>query len=141
MNKFIAVGRLTHDPEVRYTQGTQPTAVAKYRLAIDRKVKKEGEQSADFVSCVAFGKSAEFVEKYLRRGMKIAIVARVQTGSYKDKNGNTVYTTDFVIEEQEFCESKNTQPKPQPAPAMTCGVNDGWVNIPDGVDDEGLPFN
>ena len=141
MNKFIGTGRLVSDPEVRYTQGTQPTAVAKYRLAIDRKIKKEGEQTADFINCVCFGKAGEFAEKYLRKGMKIAIVAKVQTGSYKGNDGKMVYTTDFVIEEQEFCESKNTQQKPEPAPAMPYGVNDGWVNIPDGIQDEGLPFN
>lgn len=138
MNKFIGTGRLVSDPEVRYTQGTQPTAVAKYRLAIDRKIKKEGEQSADFINCVCFGKAGEFAEKYLRKGMKIAIVARVQSGSYKDKSGNTVYTTDFLIEEQEFCDSKNTQPKPQPAPSNA--VADQFMYVPDD-DMGGLPFN
>lgn len=145
MNKFIATGRLVNDPEVRYSQGAQPMAVARYRLAIDRKIKRDGDQqTADFINCVAFGKAGEFAEKYLRKGIKIAIVARVQTGSYKGKDGNMVYTTDFVIEEQEFCESKgasgNNQPqsRPQPTPSS---VGDEFMNIPDDIGDEGLPFS
>ena len=109
MNKFIATGRLTTDPEIRYTQGNKPMAVARYRLAIDRRFKREGDQqTADFIHCVAFGLAGEFAEKYLKKGMKIAIVARVQTGSYKGNDGKMVYTTDFVIEEQEFADSKGT---------------------------------
>ena len=139
MNKTFISGRLTADPEVRYSQTASGSmAVARYTLAVDRRGKDEG---ADFIRCVAFGKGGEFAEKYLRKGTKILITGRIQTGSYKDKDGKTIYTTDIVVEDHEFYESKNTQPKPQPAPAMTCGVNDGFMNIPDGVDDEGLPFN
>lgn len=140
MNKFIATGRLTTDPEIRYTQGNKPMAVARYRLAIDRRFKREGDQqTADFINCVAFGLAGEFAEKYLKKGMKIAIVARVQTGSYKGNDGKMVYTTDFVIEEQEFCESKGSNEQSKITPSKA--VADGWVNIPDGIDDEGLPFN
>jgi single-strand DNA-binding protein len=146
MNKFIATGRLVTDPEIRYTKGSQPMAVASYRLAIDRKFKREGDQqTADFINCIAFAKAAEFAEKYLHKGMKIAIVAHVQTGSYKGNDGKMVYTTDFVIEEQEFCESKTTgETKPQYSqtkPAPSNAVADGWVNVHDSIEDEGLPFN
>ena len=144
MNKFIATGRLTTDPEIRYTKGNQPMAVASYRLAIDRKFKREGDQqTADFINCIAFAKAAEFAEKYLHKGMKIAIVARVQTGSYKGNDGKMVYTTDFVIEEQEFCESKGsqTQSNEQNKPAPSNAIADGFLTIPDDCSDEGLPFN
>ncbi len=107
MNKVVLIGRLTRNPDVRYSQGTNPMAVARYTLAVDRRYKKEGDaQTADFISCVAFGKAAEFAEKYLKQGIKIAITGRIQTGSYTNKDGNKVYTTDVVIEEQEFAESK-----------------------------------
>lgn len=140
MNKVELIGRLTKDPEVRYSNGANgSTAVARYTLAIDRKYKQEGQQNADFVNCIAFGKLGEFAEKYLHKGVKIAIVGRIQTGSYKNKDGNTIYTTDVVVEEQEFCESKasqqNTQERPKPMPD-----SDGFMNIPDGIDSE-LPFN
>lgn len=139
MNKVILMGRLTRDPEVRYSQGENASAIARYTLAIDRKFKKDGEPTADFINCVAFGKSAEFTEKYLRQGTKIAIVGRIQTGSYVNKDGQKVYTTDIVVEEQEFAESKSQggeqQPKPQPTPS-----GDGFMYIPDGIDEE-LPFN
>ena len=143
MNKFLATGRLVNDPEIRYTKGSQPMAVASYRLAIDRKFKREGDQqTADFINCVCFKKSAEFAEKYLKKGMKIAIVAQVQTGSYKGNDGKMVYTTDFVIEEQEFCESKgasgNNQPQNRPAPSNA--IADQFMQIPDD-DMGGLPFN
>ena len=143
MNKVILIGRLTRDAEVRQTQGDNGTTIARYTLAVDRRFKQEGQPTADFINCVAFGKAAEFAEKYLRQGTKIAIVGRIQTGSYTDKNGNKVYTIDIVIEEQEFAESKassgeaNTQPKPQPTPSP---LGDGFMNIPDGIDEE-LPFN
>lgn len=145
MNKFIATGRLTTDPEIRYTQGNKPMAVARYRLAIDRRFKREGDQqTADFINCVAFGLAGEFAEKYLKKGMKIAIVARVQTGSYKGNDGKMVYTTDFVIEEQEFCESKTTSETKsqysQTNPAPSNAVADQFMQIPDD-DLEGLPFN
>ena len=143
MNKFIGLGRLTKDPEVRYTQGDNASAVARYSLAIDRKFKRDGEPTADFINCVAFGRSAEFAEKYLRQGSKIAIVGRIQTGSYTDRNGNKVYTTDIVVEEQEFAESKASQDtseqEPKPSPYGPADEN-GFINIPDGIDEE-LPFN
>ena len=138
MNKVIEIGRLTKDPEVRYSQGANgSTAVARYTLAVDRKFKQEGQPTADFINCIAFGKLGEFAEKYLRKGVKIAVTGRIQTGSYKNKDGNTVYTTDVVVEEQEFCESKsqsNSQPQPTP------NNDNSWMNIPDGVEDS-LPFN
>ena len=107
MNKALLIGRLVADPEVYYSNGEKPTAIAKYRLAVNRKFKKEGEQETDFISCVAFGKNGEFAEKYLTKGTKIAIVGRIQTGSYENKEGQRVYTTDVIVEEHEFCESKN----------------------------------
>ena len=106
MNKAILVGRLTRDPEVRYAQGEGATAVARYTIAVDRRFKRDGEQSADFIGCVAFGRNAEFAEKYLRQGTKIALTGRIQTGSYTNRDGQKVYTTDIVVEEQEFAESK-----------------------------------
>ena len=143
MNKYIGLGRIVRDPEVRYSQGENASAIARYTLAIDRRFKKEGEQSADFISCVAFGKQAEFCEKYLRQGTKIAIVGRIQTGSYTDRNGNKVYTTDIVVEEQEFAESKASQgtseQEDRPSPYGTVDEN-GFESIPDGIDEE-LPFN
>lgn len=105
MNRFCGIGRLTREPEIRYATGEKQTAVARYTLAIDRRFKKEGEQNADFINCVAFGKQGEFAEKYLHKGMKIAIEGRLQTGSY-EKDGRKVYTTDIVVENHEFCESK-----------------------------------
>lgn len=127
------MGRLTQDPEVRYTQGDVPAAIARYRLAVDRRFKREGEQSADFISCITFGRNAEFVEKYLRKGTKIVVTGRIQTGSYTNKDGQKVYTTDVVVEEHEFAESKQSE-QPQPMPE-----SDGFLNIPDGIDEE-LPF-
>lgn len=139
MNKVILMGRLTRDPEVRYSQGAQSLAIARYTLAVDRRGSKQGEQSADFINCIAFGKSGEFAEKYLHQGTKIVVTGRIQTGSYTNRDGQKVYTTDVVVEEQEFAESKkNTQPAPEPAPA---GGYEGFMNIPDNVEDEGLPFN
>jgi single-strand DNA-binding protein len=135
MNKVHLTGRLTRDPEVRYSQDN--TAIARYALAVDRRFKKEGEAQADFINCVAFGKSGEFAEKYLRKGMKIAITGRIQTGSYTNKDGQKVYTTDIVVEEHEFCESKSGEDKPVPTPVAGA---DGFMNIPDGLDEE-LPFN
>ena len=138
MNKVILIGRLTRDPEVRYSQGEQATAVARYTLAVDRRGRNQ-ENSADFIQCVAFGKAAEFAERYLHKGTKIVLTGRIQTGSYTNKDGQKVYSTDVVVDEQEFAESKkNTQPAPEPAPA---GGYEGFMNIPDNVEDEGLPFN
>lgn len=108
MNKVILMGRLTRDPEVRYTQGEQAMAVARYTLAVDRRGKNQ-ENSADFIQCVAFGKAGEFAERYLHKGTKIALTGRIQTGSYTNKEGQRVYTTDIVAEDQEFAESKNTE--------------------------------
>lgn len=130
------MGRTTKGAEVRYAQGSN-TAVAKFSLAVDRKFKKDGEPTADFINCIAFGKTAEVIEKYVFKGTKIAVVGRIQTGSYTNNNGQKVYTTDVMVEELEFCESKNSQNNSQPAPKPS---PDGFMNIPDGVDDE-LPFN
>ena len=139
MNKVILMGRLTRDPEVRYTQGNNAMAIARYSLAVDRRFKRDGEPDADFINCVAFGKSGEFAEKYLKKGTKIAVVGRIQTGSYTNKDGQKVYTTDVVVEEQEFAESKNSgsSDNNQSAPA---NKNTDFMNIPDGIDEE-LPFN
>lgn len=118
MNRVTLIGRLTRDPDIRYTQGQDgQICVARYTLAVDRRRRAEGEQSADFISCVAFGRSGEFAEKYLHKGMKIAISGRIQTGSYTNRDGVKVYTTDVVIEDQEFCESKSSAAAPDPAPA------------------------
>lgn len=141
MNKVILMGRLTKDPEVRYSQGQNASAVAKFSLAVDRRFKQEGQPSADFINCVAFGKQAEFAEKYLRQGTKIAITGRIQTGSYTNKDGVKVYTTDVVVEECEFAESKNasqenTQPKPTPS-----NLDYGFMNVSDAIGDDELPFS
>lgn len=130
MNKVILMGRLTRDPDIRYSQGEKPTAVARYTLAVNR-----DKEKADFISCVALGGSGEFAEKYLHQGMKIVIVGRIQTGSYTNKDGQKVYTTEVLVENHEFCESKGAAgSRPEPSP-------DGsdFMNIPDGVDD-GVPF-
>ena len=145
MNKVVLVGRLTRDPEVRYSQGDSATAVARYTVAVDRRFKRDGEPTADFIPCVVFGRSAEFAEKYFRQGMRISVSGRIQTGSYTNKDGQRVYTTDVVVEEQEFAESKSASesnagfaPAERPAPSSAAG--DGFMNIPDGIDEE-LPFN
>ena len=148
MNKVILMGRLTRDPEVRYSQGDSATAVARYTLAVDRRFNRNNDdQTADFIGCVAFGRSGEFAEKYLHKGTKVVVTGRIQTGSYTNKDGVKVYTTEVVVEEQEFAESKNSAgnndggfvPAGRPAPApMAAG--DGFMNIPDGIDEE-LPFN
>ena len=140
MNKVILMGRLTRDPEVRYIQGDNAMAIARYSLAVDRRFKRDGEPDADFINCVAFGKSGEFAEKYLKKGTKVAVVGRIQTGSYTNKDGQKVYTTDVVVEEQEFAESKNSgsSDNNQSAPA---NKNTDFMNIPDGIDDTELPFN
>lgn len=147
MNKVILMGRLTRDPEVKYSQGDNATAIARFTLAVERRIKRDNEASADFINCISFGRSAEFVEKYFRKGTKIVICGRIQTGSYTNKDGQKVYTTDIVIEEQDFAESKATSQqnnsgsvqnnsnsrqsqKPQPDP-------DEFMS----VDDDDLPFN
>ncbi|MCI5494010.1 MAG: single-stranded DNA-binding protein [Lachnospiraceae bacterium] len=146
MNKVILMGRLTRDPEVRYTNGDNQMAVARYSLAVDRRGRRNDSdgQTADFINCVAFGRAAEFAEKYFHKGIKIVVTGRIQTGSYTNKDGQRVYTTDVVIEEQEFAESKNASndagfaPADRPSPSSAAG--DGFMNIPDGIDEE-LPFN
>ena len=138
MNKVIEIGRLVREPEIRYSQGASSTCVARYTLAVDRKFKQEGQPTADFINCIAFGKLGEFAEKYLHKGTKIAVVGRIQTGSYKNKDGNTVYTTDVVVEEQEFCESKS-QSNSQTQSAQS--NDNSWLDIPDNLDDSSLPFN
>ena len=141
MNRVILTGRLVRDPEVRYSQGEKSIAIARYTLAVDRKFKKEGEQSADFISCVAMGKNGEFAEKYLKQGTKIAIEGRIQTGSYTNKDGNKVYTTDVIVEGHEFCESKSSnQNNSQSNNNNPAPNSDGFISIPDGIDEE-LPFN
>ena len=132
MNKVVLMGRLTRDPEVRYSQGATPLAIARYTLAVDRRFKREGEASADFINCVVFGKSAEFTERYFRQGMRIVVSGRIQTGSYTNRDGQKVYTTEVVVEEQEFAESKGNADvnrgnsgfqaaAPAPAPAFDAG--------------------
>ena len=158
MNKVILMGRLTRDPEVRYSAGENSTAVARYTLAVDRRFRRnnDGEQTADFIGCVAFGRSAEFAEKYFHKGIRIVITGRIQTGSYTNKDGVRVYTTDIVVEEQEFAESKAAsdrnssdfaannsygggyQQSGRPVPSQA--PSDGFMNIPDGIDEE-LPFS
>lgn len=140
MNKWIGMGRLTRDPEVRYTQGNDPMCVARYTLAVDRRVKKDGQDNADFIPCVAFGKAGEFVEKYCKKGTKLAVTGRIQTGSYTNRDGQKVYTTEIVVEEQEFAESKAAQSGQQNTqPAKEEEGMDGFMNIPEGID-EALPF-
>ena len=158
MNKVILMGRLTRNPDVRYSQGDKATCVARYTLAVNRRFRREGDQDADFINCVAFGRQGEFAEKYLHQGTKIVVSGRLQTGSYTKNDGTRVYTTDVVIEEQDFAESKaaasnysggyqagNYQPAPEPQPTMTSrpapteAVSDGFMTIPEGIEDE-LPF-
>ena len=155
MNKVILMGRLTRDPEVRYSAGENSMAIARYTLAVDRRFKRDGEASADFIGCVAFGRQAEFAERYFRQGIRIVVTGRIQTGSYTNRDGNKVYTTDVVVEEQEFAESKAVSDShtshnasagagfgapSQAAPAPSAASADGFMNIPDGIDEE-LPFS
>lgn len=166
MNKVILMGRLTRDPEVRYSQGERQMAIARYTLAVDRRGRRDAGQDAqaDFIRCVAFDRAAEFAEKYFHQGMRVLVSGRIQTGSYQDRDGKTVYTTDVVVEDQEFADSKGASTgndgfanqsygnqggqrysgqsyQPQSRPAPSSAIADGFMNIPDGVDDEGLPFN
>ena len=153
MNRVILMGRLTRDPEVRYTQGENSMAIARYTLAVDRRrANAEGQREADFISCVAFGRQAEFAERYLHQGTKIVATGRIQTGSYTNKEGQKVYTTDVVIDEQEFAESKSASENRgasysgaksgQESGGSPAGDGfEGFMNIPEGVEDEGLPFN
>ena len=168
MNKVILMGRLTRDPDIRWTQGQDQKCIARWTLAVDRRMKRtenQNQQTADFISCVAWSKIAEFVEKYLVQGMKIVVVGRIQTGSYTNRDGNKVYTTDVVVEELDFAESKkNSDKSTQDARQRDIdaakngsyrdengGYHDGYgsydqskegfMNIPEGVEDEGLPFS
>jgi len=171
MNKVILMGRLTRDPDVRYSQGERQMAIARYTLAVDRRGRRSsdsqnGEQTADFIQCVAFDRAAEFAEKYLRQGTKMLVTGRLQTGSYTNRDGQRVYTTDVIVEEQEFAESRSaaqqnggstfsgsfqqnesraaasqSAPAAAPSPSSFGDAGDGFMNIPDGVEDEGLPFN
>ena len=160
MNRVVLMGRLTKDPDVRQSQGAEPVTIARYTLAVDRRMKRQdGQQAADFISCVAFGKAGEFAEKYLHKGTKICVSGRIQTGSYTRQDGTKVYTTDVVVEDQEFAESRNAQTSGPDysgyagadngnTPAAAHGNDaapassaiDGFMNIPDGIDEE-LPFN
>ena len=146
MNKVILMGRLTRDPEVRYSQGAEPLAIARYTLAVDRRGRRDAsgnDQTADFIPCVAFGRAGEFAEKYLRQGTKMVVTGRIQTGSYTNKDGNRVYTTEVIVEDQEFAESKassensgyNASERPAPASASA----DGFMSIPEGIEND-LPF-
>ena len=156
MNRVILMGRLTRDPEVRYSQGERSMAITRYTLAVDRRGRARGNQdgdqsqTADFINIVAFDKAGEFAEKYFHQGMRVLVSGRIQTGSYTNKEGQRVYTTDVIVDDQEFADSKNAngggnsgsygyQPTSRPSPSSAIG--DGFMNIPDGVEDEGLPFN
>ena len=150
MNRVILMGRLTRDPDIRYSQSGDNMAIARFTLAVDRRGRRQDgadQQTADFIGCVCFGRQAEFAEKYLRQGTKVAVTGRIQTGSYTNKEGQKIYTTEVVIEEQEFAESKANSSAPSnnsyqasPAPSPRADIGDGFMNIPDGIDEE-LPFN
>ena len=145
MNRVILMGRLTRDPEVRYTQGERSMAVARYTLAVDRRGARKSqdgnEQTADFINIVAFDRAGEFAEKYFRQGMRVLVSGRIQTGSYTNKEGQRVYTTDIIADDQEFADSKNASAGGKHAPEMGKPIGDGFMSIPDGVEDERLPFN
>ena len=159
MNRVILMGRLPRDPEVRYSQGERAMAIARYTLAVDRRGRSRsqegGDQSADFIPCVAFDRAGEFAEKYFRQGMRVLISGRIQTGSYVNRDGQKVYTTEVIIDDQEFADSKGAasdmggyqnaggyqQPAQAQRPVPSSAIGDGFMNIPDGVEDEGLPFN
>lgn len=144
MNKWVGVGRLVRDPEVRHSQGENSTAVARYTVAVERKFKRDNEPTADFIPCVVFGRAAEFAEKYFRQGLRVAISGRIQTGRYTNKDGVKVYTTEIFVEEQEFAESRkeqqqNNSEQNQNTNSSVASAGDGFMNIPDGIDEE-LPF-
>lgn len=141
MNHVVLIGRLVRDPEIRYSQGEKPMAIAKYTLAVDRKYKRENEPTADFIRCIAFGKNAEFAEKYMSQGRKFAVEGSIQTGSYQNKDGQTVYTTDVIVNGQDFCDSKPAGSGNSENYAGAATDSEGFMSIPDGVEDEGLPFN
>lgn len=141
MNKVIMMGRLTRDPEVRYSQGANQTAVGRFSIAVDRRFKREGEPEADFFNCTTFGKQAEFVEKYLHKGTKVVVCGRIQNDNYTNKDGQMVYSVRLMVEEIEFAESKNAANAGAPAENNTA-ANDsnGFMNIPEGIEED-LPFN
>ena len=153
MNKAILIGRIVRDPEVRYTQGDKPMCIARYTLAVDRRFKRQGDATADFIPCVCFGKTAEFIEKYAKKGTKLAVSGRITTGSYTNRDGQKVYTTEVTVEEQDFAESKaaasqnteqttqhtSTQQTTQPNTQTGAGI-DNYMNIPDGIDSDDMPF-
>ena len=157
MNRVILMGRLTRDPELRYSQGERSMAIARYTRAVDRRGRRSqsqdgSEQTADFIPCVAFDRAGEFAEKYFRQGMRVLVSGRIQTGSYTNRDGQKVYTTEVIVDDQEFADSKGAaadmggyRPAAAPAPAQrptpSSAIGDGFMNIPDGVEDEGLPFN
>ncbi len=153
MNRVILMGRLTRDPEVRYSQGERSMAIARYTLAVDRRGRRNqdgSEQTADFINIVAFDRAGEFAEKYFHQGMRVLTSGRIQTGSYTNKEGQRVYTTEVIVDDQEFADSKGAAPaggnvgggyQPTSRPAPSSAIGDGFMNIPDGVEDEGLPFN
>ncbi len=138
MNKVILVGRLTRDPEVRYSQGESSTAIAKFSLAVDRRYKRDGEPDADFFNCTAFGKQAEFAERYLKQGTKMVVVGRIQNDNYTNRDGQKVYSVQIMVEELEFAESKNASPA-NGSRAQEARDADGFMNVPDGLQEE-LPF-
>lgn len=152
MNKVILMGRLTRDPEIRYSQGENATTIARFSLAVDRRFKRQGDSEADFFNCTAFGRQAEFVERYLKQGTKMVVVGRIQNDNYTNKEGQRVYSVQIMVDELEFAESKNAaaanagtaggsnyQPSSRPEPAKA-NLADDFMNIPDGIDEE-LPFN
>ena len=157
MNRVILMGRLTRDPEVRYSQGERQMAIARYTLAVDRRGRRgqggDNEQTADFIPCVAFDRAAEFAEKYFRQGMRVCVEGRIQTGSYTNRDGQRVYTTEVILDNQEFAQNRSEKGEGSGAPASygrpaaparpepASASPDGFMNIPDGVEDEGLPFN
>ena len=140
MNKVVLVGRLTREPEVRYSQGERQTAVGRYTLAVDRRLKREGGQEVDFIPCVTFGKMAEFAEKYFRKGMRVSVSGRIQTGSYTNKDGIKVYTTDVFVEEQEFAESRGERQGAGGNAPEGADAEPPWMDVPEGLDDD-LPFH
>ena len=144
MNRVILMGRLTRDPEVRYTQGERPMAIARYTLAVDRRGRRGqdgGEPTADFINCVAFDRAEEFAEKYFRQGMRVLVSGRLQTGSYMNKDGKKVYTTEAILDDQEFADSRGAGGDPVQRDVQGKDIGDGFMSIPDGIEDEGLPFS
>lgn len=142
MNRVILMGRLTRNPVVRYSQGERSMAIARYSLAVERRGGKrtDGDQTADFINCVAFDKAGEFAEKYFHQGMRVLVSGRIQTGSYTNKDGQKVYTTEVIVEDQEFADSKGEAGQSRQQPRGCTEDSDGFMTIPDGADDEGLPF-